>query len=290
MHDADQAEKLLGTRDAPIHGPMHLSQFTPLLLEVFGHEWFARGTISVHFRKMVSHLVPVQAHIEPPPAGHAEGRSARVWLTFKDGSLALEGTASLGDAPGSMVASQIAKVKPPKEELIIMKGVEVGQRSGRVKVCIRDWDMDLRKLGHGTFPYTVREKLAIITEPHPWFTETGGKTSPWGRAVVPPCVMHAAMYPQRLPRGSHPDSVGLLGGCELRMVNGPIYMGEEYEVQTEVIALGETPRTEFQWTRSTLYHGETVVGYQDLQSMSLKNSFPGPAHRGYKGEVPKAKL
>mmetsp|Transcript_13313 Transcript_13313/g.27681 ORF Transcript_13313/g.27681 Transcript_13313/m.27681 type:complete len:229 (+) Transcript_13313:2-688(+) len=228
--------------------------------------------------------------MELPPEGAPEGTSVRVWLSFKDGSVALEGTASLGAAPGSMASSQISKVKPPKEELLILKGMEVGQRSGRVKVCVRDWDMDLRKLGHGTFPYSVREKLAVITEPHPWFTEEGGSPSPWGRAIVPPCVMHGVMYPQRLPRGANPGSVGLLGGCELRMVNGPIFMGEEYEVQTEVLALGETPRTEFQWTRSTLYRGETVVGYHDLQSMSLKHSFPGPVERGYQGPVARAKL
>eukprot|EP00747_Dinoflagellata_sp_TGD_P170302 gnl/TRDRNA2_/TRDRNA2_201523_c0_seq1.p1 gnl/TRDRNA2_/TRDRNA2_201523_c0~~gnl/TRDRNA2_/TRDRNA2_201523_c0_seq1.p1 ORF type:complete len:321 (+),score=59.47 gnl/TRDRNA2_/TRDRNA2_201523_c0_seq1:44-1006(+) len=291
LHDADQAERLLGTRDAPIHGTTHLSQFTPLLLQVFGHEWFERGTISVFFKKMVSHQKPVQAQMELPHIGTAAAdQQLRLWLRFEDGSLALEGTASLGHVPGSTVSQQLSKVTAPRDELIIMKGIKIGDRSPRVKVSVRDWDMNLRELGHGTFPYTMREKLKVITEPHLWFTEEGGAKSPWGSAILPPENIHSVMYPQGLPRWPRPQAVGLLGACEMRLFNGPVVFGGEYELETEVIKVGETPRTEFYWTKSTLYSGDKVVGEMDLQQMSLKNSYPGPEARGYAKAGGKAKL
>jgi len=157
----------------------------------------------------------------------------------------------------------------------------VGDRSPRVPVCVRDWDMSLAELGHGTFPYPLRDKLKIITEPHAWFTEEGGAGSPWGRAVLPPETMHSLMFPQRLPHWAHPRAVGLLGGCEMRVLRGPLFVGQAYELETEVIKLGETPRTEFYWTRSTLFGGGAVVAEMDLQSMSLKNSVAGPPEQGY---------
>ena len=42
----------VGLSLAPIHGTVHWSQLTPLLLEAFGKEWFETGCISVHFMKM----------------------------------------------------------------------------------------------------------------------------------------------------------------------------------------------------------------------------------------------
>ena len=140
--------------------------------------------------------------------------------------------------------------------------------------------MNLKELGHGTFPYTLQEKLAIVTEPHEWFKPDGA--SPWGRPILPPETIHSIMFPQGI-RGAHPAAVGLLGGCELRLRDGPVRVGEQYELDTEILAIGETPRTEFYWTKSTLYRTSTgaVVGEHLLQSMSLKGSFPGPAELGY---------
>merc|ERR1711862_28608 len=119
----------------------------------------------------------------------------------EDGSLALEGTACLGEPKDlTTVGAQISKIKPVKDPLLIMEGVEktVGRKGQKVPVCITDWNMDLKNLGHGTFPYTLGEKLQIITENHAWFQE-GDVSSPWGRPIVPPCVMHALMYPQMAP-------------------------------------------------------------------------------------------
>lgn len=65
---------------APIHGTVHWSQLTPLLLEAFGKEWFETGCISVHFVKMVGHLQPVRCFLE------SEGSQRKVWMEHMDGS------------------------------------------------------------------------------------------------------------------------------------------------------------------------------------------------------------
>jgi hypothetical protein len=210
---------------------------------------------------------------------------AKLWLRFEDGTVALEGTACLGrERPGMQISQQLAKSKPLNDKLLILELLAVGQKSKRLPVCIKDYDMNLTELGHDTFPYTLRSKLKIITEKHDWFNEDTGHTSPWQAATFPPETIVAAMSPQGLPCQPKRGATGLLGGCEIRLINGPPLVGEEYELETEVISLGETPKTEFYWTRSTLYHvhaTNVIVAEMELQSMLLKNSYPGPKERGY---------
>ena len=126
LHDAENAAKILGTADdpkgggqdhldgAPIHGTTHMSQFTPLCLDVLRAAWFQRGSLSVHFLRMVSHLMPIQAHIRRPQPGQTQ---VECGITFEDGELVLQGTASCGerraeDGP-SMVEQRLAKVVAP---------------------------------------------------------------------------------------------------------------------------------------------------------------------------------
>ena len=262
-----------------------MSQFTPLCLDVFGAAWFQRGSLSVHFLRMVSHLMPIQAHIRRPEPGQTQ---VDCWITFEDGELVLQGTASCGerraeDGP-SMVEQRLAKVVAPPnpQHLRILRGMVAGDVTTPepIEVCVRDLDMDLRELGHGTFPYPMREKLKIITEPHPWFEgEEADEPRPWDdrRPILPPESAHSILYPQgRSANHEHNDALGLLGGCELRMIDGPVFVGQKYLLDCSILAVGETPRTEFYWTRSVLRdpsrEGAPVVAEMDLQSMSMKNS------------------
>ncbi|WP_211242590.1 hypothetical protein [Halopseudomonas bauzanensis] len=63
IHDDDMAEKL-GFRAGPIEGPTHFSQFTPLLVEIWGQDWFERGCFSAHFQNMVVEGEQVRAFVE----------------------------------------------------------------------------------------------------------------------------------------------------------------------------------------------------------------------------------
>merc|ERR1712046_151442 len=41
--------------------------------------------------------------------------------------------------------------------------------------------------------FTLQQKLECITEFHPWFTKEEGKSSPWGREILPPECLNAIM-------------------------------------------------------------------------------------------------
>ena len=70
--------------------------------------------------------------------------------------------------------------------------------------------------------------------------------------------------------------VGLFGGCEVVIHNGPVFVGEQYEVTRTLVAKGETPKTEFEWVRSVLKDTSgRVIAEMTLQQMMLKGSFEG---------------
>mmetsp|Transcript_158395 Transcript_158395/g.292143 ORF Transcript_158395/g.292143 Transcript_158395/m.292143 type:complete len:102 (-) Transcript_158395:36-341(-) len=70
--------------------------------------------------------------------------------------------------------------------------------------------------------------------------------------------------------------VGLFGGCEARIVKGPVFMEHDYLVTREYVAMGETPKAEFNWEKTTLTDAATgeVVAEMLLQNMLLKSSWP----------------
>lgn len=58
----------------------------------------------------------------------------------------------------------------------------------------------------------------------------------------------------------------------------PVFVGKDYEVTRELVAKGETPKTEFRWEKTTLKepgHGGKVVAVMTLQDMKLKQTFTG---------------
>ena len=62
------------------------------------------------------------------------------------------------------------------------------------------------------------------------------------------------------------------------MHNGPVFVGHDYEVTRELVAKGETPKTEFRWEKTTLREpgtGGKIVAEMTLQDMKLKSTFPG---------------
>lgn len=52
---------------------------------------------------------------------------------------------------------------------------------------------------------------------------------------------------------------------EVRLHAGPLFVGEDYVCRRRLLAVGETPKAEFRWTRSFLWRGETLVAEMTLQ-------------------------
>ncbi len=268
VHDEAQAAAL-GLAGAPIEGPTHFSQFDPLAVAVWGEAWFERGCISSHFRTMVVEGEEVVAGLTTSGGGGA----ARIEAHKADGTPVLTGTASVGpDHPPSELDGRLAALRDPGD-LFVVDRLEVGMRIDEELVVSMGPDE-----GNGpSYPFSLAEKLARITEPHPWYTPDGGASSPWGRAIVPmemvSVLAHKAGggWPVRTP------SMGLFLDLEVRLLDGPVFVGQRYAVAREVMGLGASRRTESYWTRTTLTDADTgrPAAAVLLHSGVFKESYPG---------------
>jgi hypothetical protein len=267
VHDEAEAARL-GLAGAPIEGPTHFSQFDPLAVTVWGPAWFEHGCISSHFRTMVVEGEEVVASLTASPEG-----AARIEAHKADGTPVLTGTASIGpDHPPSELDGRLARLAAPGE-LFVVDRLEVGMRIDDGLEVAMD-----HAGGNGSgYPFSLAEKLERITEPHPWYTDEGGRSSPWGRAVVPMEMISVlankagGAWPVRTP------SMGLFLDLEVRLLEGPVLVGQRYALSREVVGLGASRRTESYWTRTTLTDVDTGRPAAEvlLHSGVFKESFPG---------------
>ncbi len=272
IHDDSIAEKL-GIKAGPIEGPTHFSQFVPLLSHLWGREWFETGCLSSHFLNMVVEGEEVRAFAARP---EPDGNQVAVWAEKKDGTPVLTGTASVGtDRQLSELEQRMQRLRPA-EKLVILRDVKVGQKGARTEKVRMDFDQHLGSL----YPFTLREKLAVITEDMPWHTAEAA-ASPWGRPIIPlemVCVLaqytnREADFPVRRP------SVGLFADLEIGMLKGPLFVGQDYVLDREVVAVGETRRTEGYWVKTWIRDAETqeALAWVLLHHAIMKESFPGYA-------------
>lgn len=268
IHDDSMAEKL-GFQAGPIEGPTHFSQFVPLLAEVWGKDWFERGCFSAHFQNMVVEGEQVRAFVERPAPGATR---IRAWAEKADGTPVLEATASLGPDDGDTLLDQrMAKLRAP-EKLVILSDLHVGMTGEKDERVRMDPDQNMGKL----YPFSLNQKLERITENTPWYSN--GSSTPWGRAIIPLEMVSVlaeysskeAGFPVKQP------AVGLFADQEIRMVDGPLFVGEDYLIRREIVALSESKRTESYWVRSRIYDasGETLKAEMLLNHATLKHSYP----------------
>ena len=176
IHDGDIAEDL-GFKGAPIEGPTHFSQFVPLLHHLWGSNWEEHGCISSHYKNPVVEGEEVKAFV----ATTSDPNYVRIWAEKEDGTPVLEGSATLGpDHPETALEARRERLTAPGE-LIILRDVEVGFRTGRVEVKM-DFDQHLGAL----YPFTLLDKLKVITECSDWCTPDGGPKSLARRACSLP--------------------------------------------------------------------------------------------------------
>ena len=270
VHDGDTAASL-GLSGAPIEGPTHFSQFDPLAVAVWGQAWFEHGCISAHFRNMVVGGEQVQASLTT-----TGDESATIEAHTTDGRPVLTGTASVGAGETELEARRGRQGDPG--DLYIVDQLEVGARVADEEPASITHDD-----GNGPlYPFSLAQKLDQITEPHPWYTPDGGRSSPWGRPIVPIEMISVLAnkagkgFPVRTP------SLGLFLDLEVRLLSGPIFVDQPYRVEREIVGLSQSRRTESYWTRTTLTDADTGAAAAAvlLHSGVFKESFPGyPAER-----------
>ena len=270
IHDDAMAEKL-GFRAGPIEGPTHFSLFPPLLAHIWGQAWFERGCLSAHYQNMVVEGEEVRAFVEVPASGVTR---TRVWAEKADGTPVLEASASLGPDHGqTLLEARMAQLRPP-EGLLILEGLSVGMTGAQDEVVRMAPDQHMGAL----YPFSLDDKLKVITETSPWYSSGD---NPWGRAIIPlEMVSVLAEYSSR--QAAFPvkgPAVGLFADQEIRMIKGPLFVGETYLIRREIAALAESRRTESYWVRTRIFDakGETEVAEMLLNHATLKDSYAGYA-------------
>jgi hypothetical protein len=80
-----------------------------------------------------------------------------------------------------------------------------------------------------------------------------------------------AAWPVRGP------ALGLFLDLEIRLVEGPVFAGQTYRVEPEVVGLSQSRRTESYWTRTTLTDAGTgrEAAVVLLHSGVFKESYAG---------------
>lgn len=268
IHDDATAQKL-GFKGGTIEGPTHFSQFAPLCVALWGARWLESGCLSAHYRNPCFEGERVRAFVAKPKNGETQ---TTIWMQREDGVEILRGTASVGsDNPPSALEHRIRELAPP-DKLVILHDVSVGMRGRRMRIRM---DAD-QHMGH-LYPFSLADKLKVITENSPWYSTAGARSSPWGRAIIPIEMISvllnhsrdASEFPVRGP------VVGLFADQEIRLINGPLFVGEDYDIEREVVALSGSRRTESMWIRTRVMRPDSdeVIATMLLNSASLKDSY-----------------
>ncbi|HVV31588.1 MAG TPA: hypothetical protein VHC73_00065 [Vitreimonas sp.] len=264
LHSDDMAEKL-GFKAGPIEGPTQFSLFPPLLEHFWGREWFERGCISAHYQNMVVEGEETRAFAAIPEKG---ATATRVWAEKADGTPVLEASASIDDS--ETLLSQRMKALRSPEKLVILAHLKLGQTSGDERVRM-DADQHMGAL----YPFTLNQKLAAITENSPWYSDANA--SPWGRPIIPlEMVSVLAAYSMgKAGFETKGPAIGLFADQEIRMIEGPLFVGEDYVLRREIVALSESKRTESYWVRTRIFDssGKRQVAEMLLNHATLKHSY-----------------
>lgn len=264
IHDDATAQRL-GFKGGTIEGPTHFSQFAPLGERLWGCAFFETGCLSAHYRSVCYEGEEVQAILTKPlPATH----QCQIQMVKRDGTEVLRGTASVGDSPGATaLEARLGELKPLTDP-VILRDVKVAHTSKRQTVRMA-FDQSMGDL----YPFSLRQKLAVITESSPYYS---GADNPWGKPIIP-MEMLSVLFQYRSkddPLPAKGPAVGLFADQEIRLLKGPLFEGEEYEVEREVVALSGSRRTESAWIKTRVFDkAGTMVATMLLNAATLKESY-----------------
>jgi hypothetical protein len=254
IHDDATAQRL-GFRGGTVAGSVHLDQFPPVLVGVFGLRWFARGSISLGFRNATVDAEPVIAMVRLAEDG-ATQVAAR--MERPDGLVVAEGTAGCDEHEQPFLHA--TDLRAGADGLRLLAGVEAGAPLTRRSARVESAEQRARLEG------------SALTEPLDLYLSG----SPWGPPVVPPS---AAVQLLRNGAGDFGEAVanavGLFGAIELAFPDGPLLCDRAYEVEGEVVAVGASPKTEYVWYDSRARDEDgRVAASMRMQLRWMKASSP----------------
>jgi hypothetical protein len=267
IHDDATAQKL-GFKGGTIEGPTHFSQFAPVCVKLWGQAWFQSGCISAHYRNAAFEGEDVQAIVEKPAENP---HRATIRMVKRDGTEVLRGSASVGtDVPPSALDIRLAELKP-LTEAVILRDVKVGMTTAPQTVRM-EFDQHMGDL----YPFSLAQKLKVITEPSLYYSREGAGGSPWRRPIIP-MEMLSVLFQHTNKKDGLPvkgPAVGLFADQEIRIVKGPLFVGEDYRIQRKVVAMSGSKRTESLWVRTEVRdRDDDLVATMLLNLATLKESY-----------------
>ena len=260
MHHDDTA-RANGFRGGAVAGSIHLDLFPPRLLEAFGPAWYERGSLSIGYVNHTIDREPVRAHLEDVDA---DGQ-ARAWVEREDGMLVAEGTASAG-APSVGVVSALRARDLSRFSTtapVLLAGVAAGDALGPTVVHV-DGGRQQRLLDDD-----------LCTEPLDWYRSS----SPWGGPIaLPQHVVHTLFRVGEdhcnAAVAANGGALGMFGAIEIENVSGPLLLDRDYTVAGTVLAVGDSPKTEYAWFELTASDGDQPVTRLFMQLRFVKSSSP----------------
>ena len=228
IHD-DQVAQKLGFRGGTVAGDVLMDSFPPLLVDHFGDEWLRSGSLSLYFRQAIEGGDPVRTWLGDAEASTA-GSQATVRMYAPDDALVCEGTASVGDpeVPTALHGRDLRAT--PEADLKILAGLSTGSVAPGTEIVIaRGRQGERRQRGYVTLP--VDDYTNDV------------------EAACPSTLIGELLY--RYPRQHWTpkigDGVGLFGAIEVRQWKGPVVPETPYHVSAEIVAMGQSPKTEYFW-------------------------------------------
>jgi hypothetical protein len=241
IHDDATASKL-GFKGGTVAGSLHMDQFAPLAVQLYGKDWWNKGNMSFYFRQATVDQEAVRAFARPGEP------HARLWMENEAGALIAEGTASCQGHDAATAVENLMKSQTIAEPsgLKILSGVKAGDEVSGLEVTVTRAAVDHR--------------METITE---HLTEYDGE-----QAILPPSMMvhlFRGSAQEKLYKTDGP-AVGLFGAIELQSIAGPTRCETPYLVRANVLALSESPKTENVWYRA--WAADPATG-EDVCSMLM---------------------
>lgn len=238
IHDDATASKL-GFKGGTVAGSVHMDQYMPLMLQMFGEDWWRHGNISLYFRQATVDRENVRAF-----ASRAAGADhGRAWMENENGDLISEGTVSCAGHDEKTELTQRVAGQTPAVGLRILSAASVGKKVEGVAA---------RASKDG-----IERRMATITENLPIYRE---------KNVLPPSIAVQTFRGVEAELFQRTGVVGLFGAIELQYINGPLLAETDYKARGEILALTESPKTENVWYKA--YLSDAATG-EDVASMIM---------------------
>jgi hypothetical protein len=195
--------------------------------------------------------------------GDGDGQQVRAWIERDDGMLVGEGTAAVGTPSEPSALRSLDLTAHAATGPRILAGIAGGD--------------EIPTTRHHVGTKRQQELLdgGLVSEPLDWYRGD----SPWGGAVVLPQQLVHVLYTTAVAHlgpivAKTGGGVGLFGAIEIAYGHGPLLVDRDYDFGGRILAVGESPKTEYTWFEVTASDDRGTVATMLMQLRWMKASSP----------------